>query len=76
MIWDSVKPFTCLCKKGYEGEICENGNNINMKAYICDKKAYIFSHITTKSPFIRNQVYPANQFLRLLESHFALLFES
>ncbi|CAB4026667.1 neurogenic locus Notch -like, partial [Paramuricea clavata] len=23
MIWDPVKPFNCLCEKGYEGEICE-----------------------------------------------------
>jgi hypothetical protein len=26
MIWDTVKPFACLCKEGYEGEFCEKGN--------------------------------------------------
>ncbi|CAB3978548.1 fibropellin-1-like isoform X1 [Paramuricea clavata] len=24
MIWDPEKPFNCLCKEGYEGEMCEN----------------------------------------------------
>jgi hypothetical protein len=65
MTWDPVKPFNCLCKKGYAGAICQNGNNIiifiNMKVYICDLKAYIYSHFTTKSSFIRNQVFLTNQ---------------
>ena len=26
MIWDPVKPFTCLCNGVYEGEFCEKGN--------------------------------------------------
>ena len=25
MIWDPVKSFTCLCKEGYGGELCEKG---------------------------------------------------
>ncbi len=25
MIWDPVKPFTCLCNEVYEGEFCEKG---------------------------------------------------
>jgi hypothetical protein len=65
MIWDPVKPFNCVCKKGYEGAICKNGINIiiffNMKVHIFDLKAYIYSHITTKSSFIRNQVFLTNQ---------------
>ena len=45
MIWDPVKPFNCVCKKGYEGAICKNGINIiifiNMKVNVFDWKAYI-----------------------------------
>ena len=25
MIWDPTKTFSCLCKEGYKGELCEKG---------------------------------------------------
>jgi hypothetical protein len=25
-IWDPVKSFSCLCKEGYMGELCEKGS--------------------------------------------------
>ena len=30
-IWDPVKSFACLCKKGYEGVFCEKGNTYCLK---------------------------------------------
>ena len=33
MIWDPVKPFSCLCKEGYEGELCEKSMYFKDSAY-------------------------------------------
>ena len=33
-IWDPVKPYSCKCKGGYEGEFCEKG--------ICEKFQFVF----------------------------------
>ena len=35
MIWDqAVKQFTCLCKDGYKGKLCE-GNNTRFDCEVC-----------------------------------------